>query len=62
MQSKGRVLLYCDCCRQEFPVTEFSVPELRQRALADGWIESAVRRSINCEDCAISMRLIALRV
>ena len=56
MSNKGRVLLFCDCCRQEFPASEFSVPELRQRALAQDWIETAVARAFYSPDCAVGMR------
>jgi hypothetical protein len=52
--NKGRVMLVCDCCKLEFPGGD-SIPEVRQRALGQGWIK-IVAGNYYCAPCAIGMR------
>jgi len=51
---KGRVIVVCDCCKEEFPAGD-NIPEVWQQALEQGWVRTK-EHSEYCPPCAIGMR------
>jgi hypothetical protein len=52
--NEGRVMVVCDCCKEEFPAGD-SIPEVWRQALEQGWVKT-VSNNQYCAPCAIGMR------
>jgi hypothetical protein len=53
--NKGRVIVICDCCREQFAIDGGDVGEVWQQALKKGWVKFSLN-SHYCAPCAIGMR------
>ena len=52
--SEGRVIVVCDCCKEEFPAGD-GIPEERRQASEQGCVKTVLRNHY-CASCAIGMR------
>ncbi len=51
---KDRVIVACDCCKEEFPAG-VCIPEVWRLALDQGWVKTAAGNEY-CKACAIGTR------
>jgi hypothetical protein len=52
---EGRVVVVCDCCKEQFFADGGSIGEVWQQASEQGWVKT-VSGNHYCAPCAIGMR------
>jgi hypothetical protein len=52
--SEGRVMVVCDCCKEELSAKD-SIPEVWRQAVEQGWVKTAAGKEY-CAPCAKGMR------
>ena len=53
---KGRVIVVCDCCKEQCPADGGNVGEVWQQAWEQGWVKTASLNGHYCARCEIGMR------